>query len=215
MDQAESGSENYGVSAAGYLSRVRARLLEADKACLFYAALELRCCVEARQAEYIEHLSAFKGKKVRPYRIGENREKIAKISGGKLIAKLTFDLSEGRIFEAFHTPVPASLTRFCERSLDSLRHAQRIYRKHDDPWWETTRNLLIENYRLAWISCQGNLLVPPLWSSRSGQTHPMVFELDEKDRAFMETIRSSSAGDPFQVHVEYLESPPRTWVCDL
>lgn len=214
MDRTKSSSDRYDVSAAGYLARARDRLLDDDKVGLFYAALELRCCVEARQAEYIEHLSAFKGKKVRPYKIGENRERIAKISGGKLIAKLIFELPDGQRFEAFHTPVPAPLTRYCERSLDNLRHAQPAYRNRDDPWWANTRDLLIDNYRLAWISCQGNSLAPPMWSSKSRLTHPMVFEVREQDRAALETLRKS-VGDHFEVHVDYLESPPPDWICDL
>ncbi|MBB5985639.1 hypothetical protein [Sphingobium lignivorans] len=206
--------ETYGVSASSYLRRARERVLDGTKAALFYAALELRCCVEARQAEYIEHLSAYKGQKLRPYRLGENRSKIAKISGGKLIAKLTFELGDGEVLEGYHTPVPASLVRYCEKHLDNLRHAQSRFRGHDDEFWNRTRTDLIAHYRLAWISCQGNMMVPPLWSANSKKTHPMVFEITDGNRAAMERMKES-VGEHFNVHVSYLEHPPESWVCDL
>lgn len=206
--------ETYGVSALSYLRRTRERLLDDTKAALFYAALELRCCVEARQAEYIEHLNAYKGQKLRPYRLGENRDKIAKISDGKVIAKLTFDLGDGETFEGYHTPVPASLVRYCEKHLDKLRHVQSQYRGPDDEWWAKTRADLVSHYRQAWISCQGNMMVPPLWNANSKQTHPMVFEIDDDNRATMERMKGA-VGEHFNVHVSYLEHPPESWVCDL
>lgn len=162
MSGSDKNQQRYGISAQGYLERTRERLLQDTHESLFYAALELRCCVEARQAEYVEHLNAYKGQKVRPYRIGENRQKIAKISGGKLIARLQFNLDKGLALVGYHTPVPASLTQYCERHLDNLRHAQPQYRPPNDPWWDATRADLIEHYRQAWVACQGNLLVPPL-----------------------------------------------------
>lgn len=207
-------SEVYGVSAISYLRRARARILEENKPALFYAALELRCCVEARQAEYIEHLSAYKGQKLRPYRIGENRTKIAQISGGQLIAKLTFDLGDGETFEGYHTPVPASLVRYCEKHLDNLRHAQSRYFGPEDKFWSDTRAGLIAYYRQAWTSCQGNMMVPPLWNSKSKNTHPMVFEVSDDNRDKMERMKGA-VGDYFNLHVNYLERPPESWVCDL
>jgi len=207
-------TQHYGVSAQAYLERARNRLLENTHEALFYAALELRCCVEARQAEYVRHLSAYKGQKVRPYRIGENREKIAKISGGKVIAQLRFSFDDGLALVGYHTPVPASLTRYCERHLDNLRHTQPEFRPADDPWWDATRADLIEHYRQAWVSCQGNMLVPPLWSARSKRTHPVIFEFGEADRETAERMKGA-VGEQFVVEVKYLETPPTEWVCDL
>lgn len=207
-------SDTYGVSALSYLRRARERILEGNKAALFYAALELRCCVEVRQAEYIEHLKAYEGQKLRPYKISENRAKIAKISEGQLIAKLTFDLGDGEIFEGYHTPVPASLVRYCEKHLDNLRHAQSRFRGPSDEFWNDTRADLISHYRQAWISCRGNMMVPPLWNSKNKQTHPMIFEISDDNRAMMERMKGM-VGDHFNVRVTYLEQPPESWVCDL
>lgn len=214
MSVFDKKKQYYGISAQAYLERTRTQLLENTHESLFYAALELRCCVEARQAEYVEHLSAYKGQKVCPYQIGENRKKIAKISGGELIARLQFNLDDGQALVGYHTPVPASLTQYCERHLDNLRHTQPQYRPPDDPWWDATRTDLIKNYRQAWVACQGNMLVPPLWSTRSGKTHPVTFEFAEADREMADRMKNS-VGEHLIVEVKYLESPPQEWVCDL
>lgn len=158
--------------------------------------------------------SVYKGQKVRPYRIGENRNKIAKISGGKLIARMAFDFRDGLTFEAFHTPVPAALTRYCEKSLDSLRHAQNVRRSQDDPWWREIREGLVDHYRMAWVSCQGSLLVPPLWNGNGKRAHPLIIEASNDNRIFLERMQGS-IGEHFDVHVEYFEKPPASWVCDL
>ncbi|UDF05357.1 hypothetical protein [Asticcacaulis sp. AND118] len=206
-------SNIYGVAAGSYLHRARERLLDGTKESLFYAALELRCCVETRQAEYLEHLNAYKGKKVRPYKIGDNRSKIEKISGGKVIARMTFHF-EDELFIGYHTPVPLALVQYCEQKIDNLRHAQPYYRDNDDPWWEEVRQGLVSNYRLAWISCKGNMLVPPLWGNKGKDVHPMVFDVDEQSRAVIQRL-SQQAGRQFKAQVEYLETPPEDWVCDL
>jgi hypothetical protein len=204
----------YGVTPEAYLTRARDCLRLGTTPSLFYAALELRCCVEARQAEYIEHLVPYKNKKIRPYKIGENREKIAKISGGNLIARLVFTFDDGQVFEGFHTPVPASLAKYCERTLDGLRHAQPQFRNENDPWWAETRDKLITNYRLAWIACAGNLLVPPLWSGSGKDVHPLVVEVTDDNRPWVEKM-ANAIGEHFKVDVDYLEAPPAHWICDL
>lgn len=214
MNEAKMKSKSYGVGATSYLERARARLIDDQETSIFYAALELRCCVEARQAEYIEHLSVYKNQKLRPYRIGENRTKIAKISGGELIAKMTFNFEDGVTLEGFHTPVPAALTKYCETSLDALRHAQTTFRALDDPWWRDAREGLEKHYRLAWVACRGNLLVPPLWNGIGKPAHPLVIEATDGDTSLIERMQGS-VGKPFKVQVEYLEAPPPDWICDL
>ena len=44
----------YSVTSHAYLERMKARMNEGTDEALFYAALELRCGVEARMREYVE-----------------------------------------------------------------------------------------------------------------------------------------------------------------
>ena len=75
--------DDYAVMARDYLARARERLMEGSKAALFHAAMELRCCVEARQAEYLELPTRLPGtgkQEFQPYRISDNARTIQKIS---------------------------------------------------------------------------------------------------------------------------------------
>ena len=53
-DKVEDQKDDYRISARDYLARARERLMAGKKAALFHAALELRYCIEARQAEHLE-----------------------------------------------------------------------------------------------------------------------------------------------------------------
>ena len=61
----------YGVHSESYLERARKRLDEGTLEGLFYAALELRCGVEARLHQYLEAYKRIALKKKRKWRIPE------------------------------------------------------------------------------------------------------------------------------------------------
>lgn len=77
--------DDYQTSPQGYLARCRDRLREGTKAGIFYAALELRGCIEARHAEYFEHHEPLSGTKFQPWRLGESQKVVAKITEGALL----------------------------------------------------------------------------------------------------------------------------------
>ena len=210
----QEGTLRYGVSARSYLERCAKCLREPDLAFLFYAALELRNCVEARQAEYLEHYDPLRNTKVRPYRIGENAKKLTAIHNGEAIGRFEFILtSEIRLVE-YYTPVPNRLKKLCEKSIDLLRHAQVRFRDANAPWWGDQRALLLEGYRLAWLACKGNIPMPPLWNQKTGETHPVVFDQTPENTGLLR-LMSENIGREFSLQVSYLDAPPRHWVPDL
>lgn len=206
--------DDYSPLATAYLARSREWLAEGSKRGLFYAAFELKCCVEARMAEYLEHLEPYRGRKVQPFAINANAKLIRRISAGETIAKLGFHGPDGLITTQYHTPVPDRLKRYCEKKIDELRHAQRTYRQPDDPWWEKTRSELTEAYRWAWVACQGAMMVPPLWSKNKKNTHPMVFDLNDINRPALHSMMKM-VNQTMTIEVDYLDEPPAEWVCDL
>jgi hypothetical protein len=63
----------------------------------------------------------------------------------------------------YHTPIPKALLSYCEKKIDALRHAQTRYRSPGDVWWDETRRQMVQHYRMAWLACQGTIMMPPLW----------------------------------------------------
>jgi hypothetical protein len=205
---------DYGVSAKAYLARCAERLREDRAESLFYAAFELRNCVEVRQAEYLYHYAPYKNTKIRPYRIGETAKRLNAIKNGDLIGKFEFHFPNQEVFTGYHTPVPKRLRDACERQLDGLRHAQHEYRALCHPWWAQQRDLLITSYRLAWVACQGDVPMPPLWNTKTGEAHPMVFDVTPENEQYL-NLFSGSVGANFSLRVSYIEVPPASWVPDL
>ena len=66
----------YAVSPQEYLARARQRLISNDPSSLFYAAFELRCCVESRQADYLDALEFYRGKKAKHWKVGDTSRRL-------------------------------------------------------------------------------------------------------------------------------------------
>jgi hypothetical protein len=209
-----SDIKSYGVSAKAYLLRAKYNLNCGTPAALFYAAFELRCCVETRQADYAEALLGFDASKVQQWKVGETRKRIEKIVAGKLISHFLIEFDDGVQFNIFHTPIPQSLSDFVEKRSGDLLHSRKEYRSLDDQWWSITREDIVSAYRSAWLACQGNALVPPLWNPNSKKTHPLkVVSSAQGDREMLERL-SNSVGQSMNIRISYLEHAPLAWICD-
>lgn len=209
------GVESYGIGPESYLARARRQLLLGTDEALFYAVYELRCCIEVRQAEYAEAFSTFDSSQIRPWKIGETRKRIEKISAGKLISQFLVNFDDGVRFEIYHTPVPQALSDFVEKQSGDLLHAQKQYRPSGDFWWEEIRKEVQCAYRAAWLACQGNALAPPLWNPKTGQTYPLTVEQKQDSDVEMLKRLAGSVGKSMNVHIDYLDTAPPHWVCDL
>lgn len=94
----------YDSSPHGYLARAKLRLCEGTPEALFYAAFELRCCVESRQDWYanaMEHLRV----KIRPWKITETAKRLESVFDSQKIAYLIFGPPDEDKFHLYYTPV--------------------------------------------------------------------------------------------------------------
>ena len=210
--------EDYAVTPRAYLGRCRDQIRLNTKASMFYAAFELKCAVEAQIAEHLEHLDSQAGKRIKPYKIGQNARIIQKLKIGEVIIKMIWSSQDGSLLKTcYHTPVPDALKRYAECVLDELRHAQHVYRKPNDDWWNEKRQGLIENYRLAWLSSRGTVPIPPLFDLSKPLNGGMplansvvfLYPDDEEVDTWMEKDTQVN------LEIDYLEEPPAEWVCDL
>jgi hypothetical protein len=148
------GAMDYPVTPQDYLARARERLISNDPANLFYAAFELRCCVESRQADYLDALEKYQGVKVKGWKVGEVSRKLLHVWPDPKIARLTYGF-DGREFPTYFTPVPPKLVRAVEKDVGPFLHAQLHDRRSDDEWWQEARAKLTQIYKEAWIACRG------------------------------------------------------------
>jgi hypothetical protein len=196
----------YPVTARAYLERAKQRLLENTNEAVFYAAFELRCCVEARQEEYASSLEFIKAK-IKPWHIGKTAKLLEQVFDSGKIACVTLTL-EGSEFISHYTPVSEGLCKSAERQLGGLLHCMTEFKSDDDKFWKRARQQVSVIYRDAWISCQGHLLTPPL------QNHSLKFEVPP--RALIDLmIQAHKAKTQVKMKIEYLDRASAEWACDL
>lgn len=198
---------SYSISARGYLARAKQRLKDETPEALFYAAFELRCCVESRQEEYATALDFLKTK-IKPWNIGKTAMTLQRVFDSKKIAHITLVFGNAKQFDLYYTPVTEGLHGAAVKTLGALLHCMPIFKVDDDPFWMTTRTELIDIYRRAWITCQGTLLLPPLVD------HPMKVEHPSDDLADW-LMRAGAEKLQLKMVVRYLDRPPSDWKCDL
>jgi hypothetical protein len=197
---------SYSVSSRAYLARANQRLREQTLESLFYAALELRCCVETRQEEYATALDFLKTK-VKPWKIGKTAMTLERVFESKQIAHITLSFDDSRQFDLYYTPVQGKLYGAAER-LGALLHRMEAFKADTDPFWTMTRTELQNIYREAWLACQGTLLTPPFFEQ------PLKVENPSGDLAEW-LMRAGKEQLKFTITVEYLDQPPSVWTCDL
>jgi len=154
---------DYGMSARDYLMRAEQCLRQNDPKFLFYAALELRCAVEARMREYLanwEHVSKNQKQGWEIAKLGRAAEKAFKAN--KLMRWRVLDNATRETNIVFYyTPVTKSLELNTKRLGDYL-HAPKDYHPEEDRWWMEFRNLLQEMLLQTKFATTGTLLGPAL-----------------------------------------------------
>jgi hypothetical protein len=196
----------YGISARAYLARAKQKLLEHTNESLFYAAFELRCCVESRQEEYATGIEFIK-KKIKPWKIGETARRLEQLFDSNKIAKVTVSIPNADIFVLYHTPVSQRLYKASEK-LGDLLHCMKEFKPDNNPFWSQTWHQVAAVYRDAWYSCQGQLITPPL------RDHP--FKVENPPTGLLELLeRAAQEKLLIRTDIRYLDHPPKEWVCDL
>src|SRR5262249_953257 len=86
-----------------YLTRAKEQLLQNSSQSPFYAAFELRCCVETRQEEYATEIEYIKAK-IKPWNIGATAKQLEKMFDSSKIARVTISQGNHEGFTLYHTP---------------------------------------------------------------------------------------------------------------
>lgn len=201
---------DYAISARGYLKRAQRNLIAGELPLLFYAAFELRCCVEARQDLYLDAQRKYRRSLPRSWQLGPKARELDRLFQSNRLARVIVHF-DGRREHSFHyVPVSKRLTKAAQMLGDDL-HCKQRYHDSNDPWWTGLRERLLGIYRDAWFCCQGQLLCP-LLVEEDGTTTNGIFDMDGLDPTFVEAMQSRPS---VRLSVAYPESPPSEWKCDL
>jgi len=199
----------YSITPAAYLERARALIIEDTARSLFYAALELRCFVEARQDLYLEAQKEYVRSVPRAWKIGAQGKALDGVFRSERIQHISWYVDGELILDTYHIPVSAALRNNAEK-LGELLHAQEVHRQFDHNWWSETRQKLIQTYELAWTCNKGSLLSPMfLHDGRTVGKMMLNVETSEKSQPLM---KEGTAGI---MKVDYPESLPGDWTSDL
>ena len=134
----------YGTHSRDYLARARQQLDKAPLECLFYAAFELRCGIEARVQQYEEALANIAKIKRAGWRIPEVARNIEKVfwTGDKIARVNVCDATTESVRCSFYyTPVNKNL-RAMAGQIGNLLHFPQEYRARENPWWNEITNFL-------------------------------------------------------------------------
>jgi hypothetical protein len=153
--------QEYGFKSRDYLKRADTRLRESKIESLFYAALELRCGIEARLREYV-----VRGPKTKTlekiWQIGKIGRVVENVFGGDKELELKVHDSENKSkFSVFYTPVSKQLRKNGERLGNYLHHFYRAD-SFDAETVKQFRLLLEDTYKELAHAVSGIVLGPIL-----------------------------------------------------
>src|SRR5947209_18770546 len=131
----------HGFKATDYINRAEARLDEARIESLFYAALELRCGIEARLKEYFDAQARTTKKKREGWQISKLAKQVESAfkSPNQVLRLIVFDTETNQVLStALYTPVTRKLQKLGEQLGDYL-HAPEKKRYENDQWLKEFR----------------------------------------------------------------------------
>lgn len=159
----------YFINAINYLDRAN-KVFDLDyKDTWFYAAFEIRCGVEARMREYLEHQKGVSAKMKqgwKPAGLAKNIEKVFKC--GEKEAHFSFHAEDADSLTLVYRPVPLELRKAAEK-LGNYLHATRkgFFEKQD--YWDAFQKLLERGLELLEYSLNSELLGVPMRNVQTNQ----------------------------------------------
>lgn len=166
--------------------------------------MELRCGVEQRLREHLEHQDHVSEKLKSGWQIAKlGRTVESAFRLGDRIVEMTFKRKGEVICRLYYTPVTSELQAEAGR-LGNHLHTPLIYREPDDPSWVVEMEDLLKRVYvgLAWANV-GTLYGPPLRERSTGLVSvPMV--LDETAGI----LHDLGVGADYVLRVEYLDALP-------
>ncbi len=199
----------YEISSRAYLSRARENLKLATSESYFYAALELRCGIEARMAEYLEawdHISKSKKNGWRIADLARNIENEFKI-GEKTIQVGIQDYNTRKLIVSFYyTPVSSKLKKIGEK-LGNYLHALKDVRYPNSTYWVEFREELEEGADQLQIANTGTLLGPLLVNATTKITTMMTENPPGTNKESI--LEHISLKNKYLVNIQHLDKLPQ------
>lgn len=143
---------------------------------LIYAALELRCGVEARLREYIEtieHIPKKQKKEWEVAKLGRSIESAYRTGDKIMIFTIQFP-EDGAELRLVYTPVTKRLQRIAKQ-LGNFLHAPREASTANTEWWNELRALLDEALPLLEQANSGELIGLPLLHRPTGRINARIY----------------------------------------
>ncbi|MDO9467989.1 MAG: hypothetical protein Q7J36_11880 [Thiobacillus sp.] len=197
----------YSTASTDYLDRMKALLDEGSEASLFYAALELRCGVEARLREYIEtidHIPKAQKKEWAVAKLGRSIESAYR-SGDKIMIFTIIFPEDGAQLQLMYVPVSKRLQDIANRLGDYL-HVPKSDVAENQAWWKQLKELLTEAYPLLKLATSGELIGLPLIHHPTNRLNARVLiSGDDPRHALLPRI---TQGAQHTLKVEYIEPIP-------
>ncbi len=184
-----------------YLKRAKHCLGQSEPEFLYYAALELRCFVEARQHQYLTAQRKYAKSMPRSWRIGQQGKELKRIYDLQKIQRLRMIFQDNFEFEFRYVPVSEILRNNSEK-LGKLLHAQEDVQEQSH--LEEMQALLSTTWEKANHCQSGNLLAPSLLDKSSGQPAGNLEAIVPNGES-AELIRHMQEGAKMIVKVDYLE----------
>jgi hypothetical protein len=210
-----SGRNSLEVSARGHLRRAKLLLCSKELANLRYAALELRCCVETRQADYLNAMSWLKSPKVKRWETSKVSRALSRYWDDPKIAQIVYNLPSGS-WSTYFTPVTKPLVEACAKETGLLLHAIENDLADEISWWRDRREGLLALYRQAWVACRGEHIAMPIWDATSRSMHPVLLYVeDDHEHSLKSLVSHFETGREVSFSIDYLDDPPSDWKCDL
>lgn len=145
------------VSAISYLARAKELRQSKERTSLIYAALELRCGVEARLREHATATSSVSKGRAAQWKIKELEKTVDNAFGlGDSMLMIHLRMNDGRACAFVYAPVTARLSDIAMRCGDYL-HAMRLDKVLAAGFWEELSALLQEGCNLLELACSSEV----------------------------------------------------------
>ncbi|PTR06309.1 hypothetical protein C8R32_11123 [Nitrosospira sp. Nsp5] len=198
----------YSLAVSAYLERIDGLLKDGTDASLLYAALELRCGVEARMKEYLEPLEHIPKSQKKEWAIAKLARSIEKAFrvGDKI---MIFTVRSHRLdteCTLMYTPVSSRLQEVTNR-LGVYLHFPKDNSVPDPTWWNHLRELICEGYGELLLANSGELIGLPLLHKPTGRINvrAVIPNGDPRENFIAELVAS---GEAHVINVQYIEPRP-------
>lgn len=196
---------SFDFTARDYLRRARVCLAEGTEAALLYAALELRCGIEARLKEYLEAQTQIDRKLREGWRIAGMVKSLRRAFdiGDKFLLVRFLDTETGEeLLSYIYTPITRK-TQKLGAQLGEFLHAPQG--KRDTQWWKRVKTTVTEAEAGLENATLGSLLgVPLVYPTRNGfSIRAESWEPNDHRPKILDQLQKDKR--PFKIDVHYFD----------